>query len=65
MSHTINVQTFYDHEASVWVAISYGEGIVTEAETKEKLIERLSLIAPDVINERLGFEPKSLVLMIN
>lgn len=64
MPYTINVQIFYDTLAKVWVAIARGEGIVTEAATKEKLLERLSLITPDVMNERLGYEPKSLILII-
>ncbi|TVP62362.1 MAG: DUF1902 domain-containing protein [Nodularia sp. (in: Bacteria)] len=46
----IAVQAFWDAEAKVWVATSEDlPGLVTEADTAEKLSEKLKVIIPELI----------------
>jgi predicted RNase H-like HicB family nuclease len=50
MARVINFEAEWDPEAQVWwTSASSEEGIVTEAETVEKLRERLRLIVPDFL----------------
>ena len=44
------VEAFWDDEASVWVATSNDiPGLVTEADTAEKLSDKLKVIIPELI----------------
>ncbi len=57
----IYVQAFWDTEAEVWVATSDDvPGLVTEAEDSEKLIEKLRVLIPELLeaNRLLPQAPK-------
>lgn len=44
------IDAFWDDEAKVWVATARdGVGIATEAETMEKLQQKLAVIVPDLL----------------
>ena len=43
------VKTAWDDEASVWIAICDEIPIVTESDTYEGLVERVKLIAPEIV----------------
>jgi len=46
----ISVEAFWDTEANVWVATSNDlPGLVTEADTTEKLLKKLKVIIPELI----------------
>lgn len=46
----IEVQAFWDSEAQVWVATSEDvPGLVTEAETTEKLLDKLKTLVPELL----------------
>jgi predicted RNase H-like HicB family nuclease len=44
------VQAFWDEEASVWVATSEDiPGLVTEEDTTEKLLDKLKVLIPELM----------------
>jgi predicted RNase H-like HicB family nuclease len=46
----INVKAFWDNDASVWVAESIDiPGLITEAETMEKLIAKIKTLIPELL----------------
>ena len=46
----IQVNAFWDDDAEVWVASSEDvPGLITEADTMEKLVEKLKVIIPDLL----------------
>ncbi len=52
---TIEVTAFWDDEAAVWVAESDDvPGLITEAATMERLIERLQTLIPDLMELNCG-----------
>jgi len=47
----LTVRAFWDHEAGVWVANSDDvPGLVTEAETMDKLVEKLKVLIPELLD---------------
>lgn len=42
----------YDADAGVWVAISDEAAMATQAATRDKLIERITHLVPDVLDAR-------------
>lgn len=52
---TIEITAFWDDEAAVWVAES-GDvpGLIAEAETVERLIEKLQVIIPELMELNCG-----------
>ena len=62
MQPTFYVRAKWDEEAGVWYTAETSiRGLVTEAETLEKLRERLMLIIPDFLEEQM---PERAVLHI-
>ncbi len=53
MPRSINVQAFWDDEASVWVASAEDVGLVTEAATVEELRAKLPSMAADLLEDEL------------
>lgn len=52
---TIEVTAFYDDEVGVWVAESEDvPGLITEAPTMERLIERLQVLIPELMMLNCG-----------
>jgi predicted RNase H-like HicB family nuclease len=52
---TIEVTAFWDDEAAVWVAESDDvPGLITEAATMERLIERLQTLIPELMELNCG-----------
>lgn len=49
---TVRFRAFRDEEARVWVATSDADRITTEAASKQEVIDRLSVIVPDVLESR-------------
>ena len=50
MTDNFNVRAFWDEEARVWVATSEEvPGLVTEADTMEKLVEKLKVLIPELL----------------
>lgn len=50
MSTTYIVRAFWDEESKMWVATSHNFiGVATEAETLEKLIQKLDVIVPEIL----------------
>lgn len=50
-----NVTVIWDEEAKVFVATSDDiPGLVTEAKTFQKIVERVSLIAPELIEDNIN-----------
>jgi hypothetical protein len=60
---TISFDAFFDAEASVWVAT--GDRMTTEAPSREKLLERLRGIVPDVLQERQGHPVHDIKIVVN
>ena len=53
------VKAFWDPEASVWVAESQDvPGLVTEAETVERLIAKLQLMVPELLEANGALLPE-------
>ncbi len=51
--HVIVVRAVWDPDAKVWVATSEDlPGLVTEAETQERLVEKLHSLIPDLLEDR-------------
>ena len=48
------VKTAWDDEASVWIAICDEIPIATESDTYEGLLERVKLVAPEIIELNYG-----------
>ncbi len=49
-SKTIRVSAIWDGEARVWVATSDDvPGLITESETSEKLIQKLKVLIPELL----------------
>ena len=47
---TMNVYSFWDEEAGVWVASSNGTpGLATEADTIDHLVEKLKTMIPELL----------------
>lgn len=61
---TIAFDAFFDDEAGVWVATS-ADAITTEASTREMLVQRLRVIVPDILEERLGRAPHDVKIVVN
>jgi hypothetical protein len=61
----LSFDALHDADAGVWVANSADGRITTEAPSRDALIERLKLIAPDVVESRLGHPPRSVSITIN
>jgi predicted RNase H-like HicB family nuclease len=57
MRQEIIVRAFWDAEAGVWVAegMNY-PGIVTEAENMEKLVAKLQVIIPEIVEANHDLE---------
>lgn len=52
MHNKIQVKAFWDSDARVWVAESDDvPGLITEAETMEKLIDKLHILIPELLQE--------------
>ena len=52
---TIEIKAFWDEEAAVWVAESNDvPGLITEAATMERLIERLQTLIPELMELNCG-----------
>lgn len=52
---TIEITAFWDDEAAVWVAESDDvPGLITEAATMERLIERLQTLIPELMELNCG-----------
>ncbi len=52
MDEKIQVKAFWDPDAGVWVAESDDvPGLITEADTMEKLIEKLHILIPELLQE--------------
>lgn len=50
MTDNFHVRARWDEEASVWVATSEDvPGLVTEADTMEKLVEKLKVLIPELL----------------
>lgn len=50
MTDNFDVRAFWDEEARVWVATSKEvPGLVTEADTMEKLVEKLKILIPELL----------------
>ncbi len=49
-TETIRVMAIWDNEARVWVATSEdAPGLITESETSEKLIQKLKILIPELL----------------
>jgi hypothetical protein len=48
----VRFRAFRDEEAGVWVATSDADRITTEAAGKQEVIDRLTVIVPDVLESR-------------
>jgi predicted RNase H-like HicB family nuclease len=47
----LTVRAFWDPEAGVWVATSDDvPGLITEAETRDKLVEKLKVLIPELLD---------------
>ena len=65
ITDNFNVRAFWDEEARVWVATSEEvPGLVTEADTMEKLVEKLKTLIPELLEvnevgdgEEVSFHP--------
>jgi len=52
MHNKIQIKAFWDSDALVWVAESDDvPGLITEAETMEKLIDKLHILIPELLQE--------------
>ena len=60
---TVSFDAFFDGEAGVWVAS--GDQMSTEAPSREKLLERLRGIVPDVLEERQGHPVRDIKIVVN
>ncbi|CAK0741220.1 DUF1902 domain-containing protein [Gammaproteobacteria bacterium] len=62
----IIVKAIWDDDAKVWVASSYDlPGLNTEADTAELLVEKLSLMIPDLLDaNHLDAEPSEVEFCI-
>jgi predicted RNase H-like HicB family nuclease len=50
MTDNLDVRAFWDEEAQVWVATSEDvPGLVTEADTMERLVEKLKVLIPELL----------------
>ncbi len=50
MADNFDIRAFWDEEARVWVATSEEvPGLVTEADTIEKLVEKLKVLIPELL----------------
>jgi predicted RNase H-like HicB family nuclease len=50
ITDNFNVRAFWDEEARVWVATSEDvPGLVAEADTMEKLVEKLKILIPELL----------------
>ena len=54
MPACFTVKTAWDDEASVWIAICDEIPIATESDTYESLVERVKLVAPEIIELNYG-----------
>ena len=55
MNYKLNVNAFWDEEAKVWVASSDDiPGLVTEAESLDKLLERIIAVAPELLADNVS-----------
>ncbi len=67
MSDTFNIVASWDIEASVWVATSDDViGLVAEAPTVEKLLEKLKILIPELLelNHSILEEKRSQISML-
>jgi hypothetical protein len=53
----IEIEVTFDEDT--WIAVSDKIGLVTEAPTYEALVERVRLLAPELIRDNLGIVPDS------
>src|SRR5437763_701870 len=63
-STTLTFDAFFDVDAAVWVA-SGNDRITTEASSRDKLLERLKVIVPDVLEERTGRPVHDIKIVVN
>jgi predicted RNase H-like HicB family nuclease len=50
ITDNFNVRAFWDEEARMWVATSEDiPGLVAEADTMEKLVEKLKILIPELL----------------
>ena len=63
----VEFNALFDDEDGIglWTARSEAEGMTTEAATKAELLQRLSVIVPDVMESRTGRAPENLHIFVN
>ncbi len=55
MNNKLNVNALWDEEAKVWVASSDDiPGLVTEAASLDKLLERIIAVAPELLADNVS-----------
>ena len=60
LSKDIKVEAFWDEEAHVWVASSKDvPGLITEADTMERLMQKLKIMIPELLQENGLFDESS------
>ena len=58
----MNINIMYDEEASVWIAIGHGMGIVLEDESYDRLVEKVKVALPEML-ELNGLPKNQLVYL--
>ena len=58
----MNINIMYDEEASVWIAVGRGIGIVLEDESYDKLIDKIKAALPEMLE--LNGYPKNQVVYL-
>ena len=58
----MNINIMYDDEASVWIAMGKGIGIFLEDESYDKLVEKVKMALPEMLE--LNGYPKNQVVYL-
>ena len=63
----VEFNAIFDDEDGIgmWIARSDKDGITAEAESKDKLMQRLSVKVPDVLESRTGRVPSNVHIKVN
>ena len=63
----VEFNAIYNDEDGIgmWTARSDAQGITTEAKTRDELMQRLSVLVPDVLESRTGRAPENLHIFVN
>ena len=63
----VEFNAIYNDEDGIgmWTARSDAQAITTEAKTKVELMQRLSVLVPDVLESRTGRAPENLHIFVN